>query len=259
MKPLAFVRYAAAAALVESLDLSPQAELAARRLRDWIWANQRAPAARPSLLASIARAPAGRWPAIDRELRAAGWHTSRGRYSSPAAMAVLREAQSLRRIAIETGARGAALRWASRQAIGAPCEPAWGPHRDPIGPPQQLNDKVQFNKQSVKLVERLAVERSAAVSARLRERSTELRGEAAFLREVAALCESWRKGSAKKELANWGGWWRSRFREDPDNCRAILADIASMLREGRLAGPPGPACYDLWQRLPTRPRAHEAS
>ena len=43
---------------------------------------------------------------------------------------------------------------------------------------------------------------------------------------------------------------RKRFREDPDKCRAVLADIAAMHREGRLQGPPGPACFDLWKRLP---------
>jgi hypothetical protein len=74
--------------------------------------------------------------------------------------------------------------------------------------------------------------------------------ETAFLAEVRALCESVAPGAGERELANWGGWWRLRFRKDPRKARAVLADIRLMSREGRLHGPPGPAAVDLWNRLP---------
>ena len=55
---------------------------------------------------------------------------------------------------------------------------------------------------------------------------------------------------AAKELTNWGGWWRNRFREDPDRATRVLAEIGSMCREGRILTSPGAAASDLYQRLP---------
>ena len=54
----------------------------------------------------------------------------------------------------------------------------------------------------------------------------------------------------KRELANWGGWWRNRYRENPEKIRAVLRDVAGMVRERRITTSPGAAAKDLWERLP---------
>ncbi len=56
--------------------------------------------------------------------------------------------------------------------------------------------------------------------------------------------------SAQAELDNWGGWWRNRFRENPDKARRILADIHAQVKESNIAKCPGAAAVDLWNRLP---------
>jgi hypothetical protein len=55
---------------------------------------------------------------------------------------------------------------------------------------------------------------------------------------------------ARNEMDNWGGWWRNRFRQDPEKARRVLAEIRSMIREHRIKGHPGAAATDLWSRLP---------
>ena len=52
-----------------------------------------------------------------------------------------------------------------------------------------------------------------------------------------------------KELANWGGWWRNRYREDAGKAERVLAEIGSMIREGRVLRNPGAAAMDLWKRF----------
>ncbi len=81
---------------------------------------------------------------------------------------------------------------------------------------------------------------------------TDAKAEKQFLHDVHALCETHQQGSGSAELEDWGGWFRNRFREDPDKARRVLADIASLARERKLAKGPGAAFYDLWQRLPTQ-------
>ncbi len=57
-------------------------------------------------------------------------------------------------------------------------------------------------------------------------------------------------GYAARELANWGGWWRNRFREDHAKADRVLAEVLSMVRERRITFSPGAAAVDLWGRLP---------
>ena len=74
--------------------------------------------------------------------------------------------------------------------------------------------------------------------------------EEKFLADVFGVICEWNPAGGRLELVNWGGWWRNRFREDPDKARRILAEIASMIREHRITGSPGAAAGDLWKRLP---------
>jgi len=54
---------------------------------------------------------------------------------------------------------------------------------------------------------------------------------------------------SENELANWGGWWRNRYREDKGKARRVLAEIRGMVREGRIRRNPGAAANDLWKRF----------
>ena len=74
--------------------------------------------------------------------------------------------------------------------------------------------------------------------------------EKTFFRELAETLESFRAGTSNHELTNWGGWWRNRFRENPDKARRILSEIRSMIRQRLIRGNPGAAAVDLWKRLP---------
>ncbi len=56
----------------------------------------------------------------------------------------------------------------------------------------------------------------------------------------------WSPAFAKDELANWGGWWRNRYREQPAKAQRLIAELRGMIREGRVSGNPGAAAVDLW-------------
>ena len=52
------------------------------------------------------------------------------------------------------------------------------------------------------------------------------------------------------KLKNWGGWWRNRYRENPDKARRVLAELGSMVKERRVKRNAGAAGLDLWKRFP---------
>ena len=70
------------------------------------------------------------------------------------------------------------------------------------------------------------------------------------MEEVKATMESFSTKFATAELENWGGWWRNRYREDPDKAGRVLAEIRSMVKERRIQTNPGKAATDFWARLP---------
>ncbi len=258
MKPLPYVRYDPKAALVESLELTDRADLAARRLRDWIWRHQQAPRATRRALAAITRLSPDDWPAVAAELRNCGWHSHHGRFLSPWVLRVLRDSLAAHRYWSRKASAAAQVRW------GADTPPP-----TPAPPDAQSNAQALLRQCHVKakakstLKDNSSLKRSPGDSPRKSDgpeierpeppaTPAQARSEADFLGEVAALCNLHRPGSAARELQLWGGWWRLRFREDPDKCRTILADVQSMIRERRLTGRPGAACVDLWHRLPTK-------
>ena len=71
-----------------------------------------------------------------------------------------------------------------------------------------------------------------------------------YLGDVASVMERWKKGASVMELHDWGAWWRVLFRRNPKKARAVLADVAVMVKEGRISGTPGAAAMDLNKRLP---------
>ena len=81
-------------------------------------------------------------------------------------------------------------------------------------------------------------------------RKGEAGSEKDFLADVREQFTSYSPERAESELTNFGGWWRNRFRENPDRARRVLAEIGSMCRERRIHSSPGAAAADLWSRLP---------
>ena len=125
-------------------------------------------------------------------------------------------------------------------------------------PINKVNDKVrnELSKSTVLSTSttRLDAERltvnpltsTLSVSARKGEAGSEKEFLDRVREELGAISPQY----AAKELTNWGGWWRNRFREDPDRATRVLAEIGSMCREGRILTSPGAAASDLYQRLP---------
>ncbi len=75
-------------------------------------------------------------------------------------------------------------------------------------------------------------------------------GEQQFMAEVREMLRLHDPKAIEREMESWGGWYRNRFREKPDKCRRVLADIRSLVRERRIRLSPGRAFRDLWKRLP---------
>jgi hypothetical protein len=55
-----------------------------------------------------------------------------------------------------------------------------------------------------------------------------------------------------KELANWGGRWRNRYREDSDKAGRVLAELTNMQREGLIHTNPGACADHLWKQFASR-------
>jgi hypothetical protein len=73
--------------------------------------------------------------------------------------------------------------------------------------------------------------------------------EDAFLFEVADVMELWKPGSSKRELDNSGAMWRNSYRKNSDLALRTLADVRSLVKEGKIKFNPPSAFIDLWIRL----------
>jgi hypothetical protein len=62
------------------------------------------------------------------------------------------------------------------------------------------------------------------------------------------MMEHWRKGTAKSELSNSGGWWRIAFRADADLMRRVLAETLRAAKEHEIKETPGQYAVDIWKR-----------
>jgi hypothetical protein len=74
-------------------------------------------------------------------------------------------------------------------------------------------------------------------------------GEKSFLAEVAETMEQWSPAKEKKEMANYGGWWRNRYREDSNKAWRVIGELRSMVNEHRITKDPGRCAMDLWKRF----------
>ncbi len=238
MNHLFFVRYEPKLMMVDCLDLSVGAELAHRRLCDYLWIQGVAPTVNERVLQQIARVVPADWPRVFEELQQKGWHPADGRLRHHGALRTLQEAQAAHASAVERGAKGAHTR---RQHTSAQTQLQPGSGSAPAQP-QQSQSEPQSGTHSGKRDERLTRTAPPPKSSNDAERQ--------FMTELKQTLEKFDRRKAKTELDGWGGWWRNRFREDPDKARRILADLRTMITEHRIKVSPGAAANDLWARLP---------
>jgi len=52
-----------------------------------------------------------------------------------------------------------------------------------------------------------------------------------------------------KEMANWGGRWRNRFRDNHGKAERVLAELARMHRQKEITRNAGACANDLWERF----------
>ncbi len=243
-EPVQWVRYYLGGALLQLTDVSPAAELAHRRISDFYWQTGVWPSLRRGNAASLARAHPARWPAILAELRSLGWQTRYGILAHDQVRAI--RAQAVKALlAQRRGGQQSAAR--NRRPDHPPTQPA-ATHPGYLKPPTR---KVRGKKVSTTKIQpdpkRLTAERSPRSPSSL---SKPRPGEVTFIQHVAETFMAWHPDAADRELTNWGGWWRNRFRENPDKATTILNEIRSMVREHRPVSNPGAAAQDLWKRLP---------
>jgi len=86
--PPAWVRYDARSAMLLLIGLSRDAELAHRRLCDYVWGGAEWPAPDHSRAGEVGKVPRKLWPSVLRELQSVGWRTHRGHLQHPGVAAV---------------------------------------------------------------------------------------------------------------------------------------------------------------------------
>ena len=242
---LFWVRYQPRRVLLSLLGISPAAELAHHRLCALVWSGEPWPPAHPPAICALARIPPGEWDPAWEDLRRLGWSFRKNRLANPAVAGVIQQA---RRAVASQAARGrlGADATNSRHKRGTAAAPP--PHSRSTAPaePQPVKDKDADkegeNRLSAEEAERLTLSPSA--------RKSGAPGETDFMAELQRILEALHPDIAESELTNWGGWWRNRYREDPDKTRRVLAEVAGMSRERRILKNPGAAALDLWKRLP---------
>jgi hypothetical protein len=262
---LQWVRYEFGPALLALTRVSVPAELAHRRLSEFYWQTGEWPTTVRGQAAALSRVAEDQWPGVLEELAALGWRERSGRLRHREAYRVRAEALGFLGQARQNGRHGAQRRW--KKAPAAPKragpdrppneDPNGDPNSDPIGDPNghPIGDPIAINsnsssksKQDSTVHNTLNEAERLTFSGSARKESSGVEND--FLEEVSQTMAAFTPDAARTELANWGGWWRNRFRESPDKARRVLADIRSMVRERRITQNPGAAAADLWKRLP---------
>ena len=254
-KRLQWVKYDLGANLLALTNVSPAAELAHHRLSLCYWQSGEWPATLRGNAAGLCRVAEDQWPGVLEELAVLGWRERSGRLWHREVRRVRAEAVEAVKQCRQAGQHGAQRRWNKAPAGREPSGPDTPPNGDPIATPlatplaTPMQIKSKSKSENMKEIERALNEAERlTLSVSAHEKSPG--AEKDFLGDVKAALEAWGPERAEAELTNWGGWWRKRFRESPDKARRVLAEIRSMVREGRILSNPGAAAMDLWKRLP---------
>jgi hypothetical protein len=238
---LVWVRYNPRNQLVSLAGVSLLAEVANRRLCDYIWSGSPWPAPDFAIAGALTRVPPESWDQVLAELLSVGWRTRKGLLFHPAVASVRNEARAFQRASQARTAAARAVRWPDNIARNDPPAPAL--LQSPLQAPSNITEQYSTEHPlSGKTAERLTLSGSAPKEGDNREKE--------FLEELHATIQRFSPPSAAAEMRNWGGWWRNRFRENPAKAARVLAEVASMVKERRIKRNPGAAGLDLWNRLP---------
>ncbi len=235
MNALFYVKYQPRLMLVDCLGMPPAAELAHRRLCDWIWSQDHLPPLAVDPLCAITRVAPADWPGVFKTLQEKGWRARRGFLAHPGVLRLLQEGKAAHATAVSNGRKGARRRWCHSRAIAGP-----------LAAPMPRRWEEQLEKQ-VPAQNSNNAERLTRSASPLRKSN---RAETNFMKDVQQTLQTFDPRSTQTELENWGGWWRNRFRENADKATRVLADVATLVKEHRIKVSPGAAAHDLWRRLP---------
>ena len=246
---LFWVRYQPLRVLVSLQGTTYAAEMAHHRLCALVWSGQPSLPAHPPTICAFARIPPDEWDTAWQDLRRLGWSFRKNRLANPAVAGVLTEARRTVASYVARGRLGGKTTQAKRSSSSATPQPP--PMLSPATPepPAMLNTVTDTDT---------GTEQNSTLSGKKAERSTlspsahekQSSGETDFMRTLQETLERHSPATAESELTNWGGWWRNRFRQDPAKAARVLAELGSMVKEGRIQKNPGAAATDLWKRLP---------
>ena len=118
-----WIKYPLDGSVFELVCVSPEAELAHRRLSDWHWSTGQWAEAGVGSAAKLCRVPPARWPGVLAELRSVGWCIRRARLNHSGVHQVRAEAVSALRLGPAPGRMGAERRWTAQKAPGQPSGP----------------------------------------------------------------------------------------------------------------------------------------
>jgi hypothetical protein len=238
---LAWVRYDPRTALLRLTPLTGWAELAHRRLSDYIWSGWPWPAPDFDRAGQLTKVPPESWERVLLELYSVGWRTRKGRLYHPDVAKVRDQAQTVFQSRRTASLAANDARWHPSPNGADPENASPSPIRD--GLQSNVSKRTVTNpSNTVNPAERLTLSGEAPKG--------DSKPETEFLESLHETLHRFSPAKATAELRNWGGWWRNRFRENPDKARRVLADVGSMVREHRIRRNPGAAGLDLWNRLP---------
>ena len=233
-----WVRYEPRRWLTRLAGLSPEAELAHRRMADFVWAGEGWPSSDPQVAPQLAHVPPQSWPRVLAELRTLGWHTRGSTLFSRGVSNTLSEAHAYSRFLTTRGERAAKARWQGSKPTSAQAMLEHSTSNAKKCTVQYRNSTVQ---------KRLTAERLTRSES---PRKKGAKGETEFMADVEATVALFSPDAAPLERTNWGGWWRNRYRESADKAARVLAEVRAMVKEGTIRKTPGAAGVDLWKRLP---------
>ena len=255
---LAWVRYELGGALLALAEVSPAAELAHRRLAEHYWRRGVWPGVKSGQAPIVGRVPLRQWPDVERELKRLGWRQRGTKLFNPRTLHTRSEAILYLRHRRAGGRARAQQRWTGPKATSEPDSSAIAQlqlssssgvastskstSNSTIKPDKALNRAERLKGTPRARAEDLALSPSAPKKAETEEN--------AFLEQVREILTPNGARTAAAELANWGGWWRNRFRANPAKARRVAAELRGMIRERRVLQNPGAAAMDLWKRLP---------
>jgi hypothetical protein len=256
MRPKAEVtwtRHDARRTLIACMGLTGAAELAHRRLCDHFWSTRQWAPVETGCLAALVKNSRECVPGILQELATIGWRIKDDTLVNPEVKAILHEALAARSANSSKARTAARKRW-SEPELTVPPQPTVPPDAPSIAQamlhalPQAMPDACQYSTVHNSTLNAVKAER---LTRSVLPREAGAQDESTFFEQLETVLKPIGARKTRLELENWGGWWRNRFRENPDKAQRVIDDVANMVKEGRILKSFGAAAVDLWSRLPT--------